>query len=200
MRDMIVGSVLAIIFLALLFAAPRYLPSGIDGVTRAEIAQIGAGFSGTRYLGRWTLACSAASHSHMAVASGAASQSATGRCRMERGYRDRGGQLLIVIAFRYAGPAKQLAMIVRFPAIGRKGEYLTVALGPKMSIRLPVYGCARNGCVAVGALIPAAQSLLEAEPQAQIVLPPAADGKQYTIAVGLDGLGPALDGMHRAEL
>jgi invasion protein IalB len=199
MRDTIVGIVLAIIFLALLFAAPRYLPSGIEGVTSTEIAQIPAGFSGTKYLGRWTLVC-AAGHAGVAESGAASSQPATGRCRMSRGYRDRGGQLLIVIAFRYADAGKQLAMIVRYPAVGNKGQYLTVVLGPKTRMRLPVYGCAKNGCVAVGGLIPAAQSLLEAAPEAQIVLPPAADGKQYTISVGLDGLGPALDGMHRAEL
>jgi invasion protein IalB len=198
MRDMIVGTVLAIIFVALLFAAPQFLPSGIDGLTRAEIAQIGAGFSGTKYLGHWTLAC-AAPHADAVGAGAAPSQPTSGRCRMQRGYY-RGGQLLLVIAFRYAGPGKELAMIVRYPAIGRKGEYLTVALASKLSIRLPVYGCAKAGCVAVGGLIPAAQSLLEAAPQAQIVLPRAADGKQYTISVALDGLAPALDGMHRAEL
>jgi invasion protein IalB len=196
MRDMIVGTVLAIIFLGLLFAAPQFLPSGIDGLTRTEIAQIGAGFSGTKYLGHWTLACAPRNSS---ATGSTPSQATAGRCRMQRGYY-RGGQLLLVIAFRYAGSGKQLAMIVRYPAIGRKGEYLTVALATKLSIRLPVYGCAKTGCVAVGALIPAAQSLLEAAPQAQIVLPQAADGKQYTISVTLDGLAPALDGMRRAEL
>jgi hypothetical protein len=49
-------------------------------------------------------------------------------------------------------------------------------------------------------LIPAAETLLRAASQAQVYLPPAADGKQYTIGIRLDGLAPALDGMHRAEI
>jgi hypothetical protein len=52
----------------------------------------------------------------------------------------------------------------------------------------------------VGALIPAAQSLLLSAPAAQVVLPPRADGKQYSIGIRLDGLAPALAGMRRAEL
>jgi invasion protein IalB len=119
---------------------------------------------------------------------------------MSRGYRDRSGQLVLAVAFRYAEPGNQLTMIVRFPFIGGKGQYLTLALGSKMNLRLPVFGCTKNACVAVGALIPAAQSLLVAAQNAQVVLPPSADGKQYTIGIRLDGLAPALDGMQRAEL
>jgi invasion protein IalB len=196
MRDTVVGVLLAIIFLALLFAASRFLPHGIEGVTRAEIAQIDKGFSGTKYIGSWTLACLPA-RSGKATPSSAAS---VGRCRMARAYRDGYGQLVLAVAFRYAEPGNQLTMIVRFPLVGGKGQYLTLALGSKMNLRLPVFGCTKNACVAVGALIPAAESLLIAASKAQVVLPPAADGKQYTIVIRLDGLAPALAGMQRAEL
>jgi invasion protein IalB len=198
MRDMIAGLVLAIIFLALLFAAPRFLPSGIEGATRTEIAQIGTGFSGTKYIGSWTLACAPAGAQPAAVAINSAAQ--VGRCRMARGYRDKYGQLLLAVAFRFAGPGKQLTMIVRYPPVGSKGQFLTLVLGPKSSLRLPVFACTKAACIAVGALIPAAESMLAAAPQAQVVLPPGPDGKQFTIGIRLDGLAPALTGMHRAEL
>lgn len=199
MRSLIAGLVLAIIFLALMFAAPRFLPTGIEGVTRSEIAQIGSGFSGTKYIGSWTLACSSAPTAGAANAM-ASNASSVGRCRMARGYRDKYGQLVLAIAFRYAGPGKQLTMIVRYPPVGNKGQYLTLVLATKMSLRLPVFGCNKTACIAVGALIPAAETLLVAAPNAQVVLPPGADGKQFTIGIRLDGLAPALDGMHRAEL
>ena len=202
MRGIVVGAVLAIVFLVLMFAAPRLLPRGITGLTQAEIAQLGAGFSGTEYIGSWTLVCSAKPARPGTVHNAALSapQAAMGRCRMAREYRDQNGQLVLSVAFRYAGPAKELTMIVRFPPIGRQGQYLVLGLGSKTRLRLPVFGCAKSACVAVGALIPAAESLLLAAPQAQVVLPPAADGKQYTIGIRLDGLAPALDGMRRAEL
>jgi invasion protein IalB len=202
MRGIVVGAVLAIVFLVLMFAAPRLLPRGIEGITRAEVAQLGNGFSGTEYIGSWTLVCSAnpAKAGAAKKATASASQAAVGRCRMDRGYRNRNGQLVLAVAFRYAGPAKELTMIVRFPPVGRQGQYLVLGLGSKTRIRLPVFGCEKSACVAVGALIPAAESLLLAAPQAQVVLPPTADGKQYTIGIRLDGLAPALDGMRRAEL
>ncbi len=195
MRNLIAGLVLAIIFLALLFAAPRFLPSGIEGATRSEIAQLGAGFSGTKYIGAWTLACSSAAGQEKSATSNAS----VGRCRMARGYRDKYGQLILALAFRYARPGKQLTMIVRYPPVGNKGHYLTLALATKMSLRLPVFGCTKTACIAVGALIPAATSMLVAAPQAQVVLPPNTDGKQFTIGIRLDGLAPALAGLQRAE-
>ncbi|HTT85175.1 MAG TPA: invasion associated locus B family protein [Rhizomicrobium sp.] len=199
MRDTIVGLVLAIIFLALLFAAPQFLPRGIEGATSAEIAQIGTGFSGTKYIGSWALACSARNATTQAKAP--ASSAAVGRCRMARLYKDNYGHLVLAIAFRYAGPGKQLTMIVRYPTVPiSKGQYLTLLLGPKSSLRLPVFGCGKAGCIAVGALIPAAESMLFGAPRAQVILPPGADGKQYTIGIRLDGLEPALAGMQRAEL
>jgi invasion protein IalB len=203
MRDTIVGVALAIVFLALIFAAPRFLPTGVEGITRADIARIGAGFAGTEFIGPWSLACSAASAvktpSQTGPATPSASQKSVGRCRMARGYRDRNGQLVLAVAFRFAGPAKVLTMIVRYPPSGRKGQYVTVGLSHQTSLRLPIYDCAKQSCVAVGALIPAAESLLLGSPDAQVVLPPQADGKQYTIGIRLDGLAAALAVMHRAD-
>ena len=197
MKETVVGAVLAIVFLALLFAAPRLLPHGIEGMTRAEISKIEPGFAGTKILGSWTLQCTPVPRPGAATS---APGESVGRCRMARGYRDGNGRLVLAIAFRYAGPAKNLTMIVRYPPIGAKGQYLVVGLGPKSSLRLPVFGCNKDSCVAVGALIPAARTLLMDAPQAKVVLPPMADGKQISIAVRLDGLAQALDGMHRAEL
>ena len=198
MRDTIVGAVLAVLFLGLLFAAPRFLPHGIEAVNRAEPAQIPPGFTGTRLIGSWDLVCAPAR-----TAEGAKqpdSQKEVGRCRMARGYRAQNGQLVLAVAFRYAGPQKALTMIVRFPPVGRQGQYLLLKLGPQGGLRLPVFGCTNGSCVAVGALIPAAQSLLLSAPAAQVVLPPRADGKQYSIGIRLDGLAPALAGMRHAEL
>jgi invasion protein IalB len=193
---MIVGAVLAVLFLGLLFAAPRFLPRGIEAANRTETAQIPPGFTGMRLIGSWNLACAP-----VRTAAGAKQpdpEMAAGRCRMARGYRAQNGQLVLAVAFRYAGPRKALTMIVRFPPVGRQGQYLLVKLGRQGGLRLPVFGCANGSCVAVGALIPAAQSLLLSAPAAQVVLPPRADGKQYSIGIRLDGLAPALAGMRRA--
>lgn len=197
----IVGSLLAIIFLALLFAASRFLPGGVEGMTRAEISQIGPGFAGTRYIGPWVLVCENRPPAPTANASHASSSSDdVGRCRMARAYRDNRGQILLTLAFRYAGQNKELTLIVRFPPVGHKGEYVVLGLGPKSALRIPVFGCTKQSCVAVGALIPAAASMLAQAQNAKVVLPPASDGKQYTIGIRLDELAPALSGMHRAEL
>lgn len=195
MRDTVAGAVLAIVFLALLFAAPRLLPHGIEATTRAEIAQIAKGFSGTRFIGSWVLVCSKPT-----AQAGQNSQDAVGPCRMARAYHDNNGRLILTVAFRYAGAPKVLTMIVRFPPMGRKGQFLLFGLGKQSTLKLPVFACAKDSCVAVGALVPAAKSLLVASSQAQVVLPPAPDGKQYTIRISLDGLQAALAGMERAEL
>lgn len=200
MKDTVAGAALAIVFLTLLFAAPRLLPRGIEGVTRAEASHVAPGFSGTQMLGSWMLQCSAASVSRNGTAAAPTQSSAVGRCRTARRYRDGNGQLVLAIAFRYAGPARTLTMIVLYPPLGGKGQYLVLGLAPKASLRLPVFGCTKISCVAVGALMPAAQSLLTGSPQAQVVLPRTADGKQYSVGVRLDGLGQALEGMRRAEL
>jgi len=195
MRDTVFGAVLAIVFLALLFAAPRLLPHGIEATTQAEIAQISKGFTGTRMIGSWVLVCSKPS-----PAGTQKPQAAVGPCRMARAYRDNNGRLILTLAFRYAGAPKVLTMIVRFPPIGRKGQFLLLVLGKRATLKLPVFDCAKDSCVAVGALVPAATSLLESSPQAHVVLPPTSDGKQYTIQIRLDDLPAALAGMQRAEL
>ncbi|HEX3430104.1 MAG TPA: invasion associated locus B family protein [Rhizomicrobium sp.] len=194
MRDTVAGSVLAIIFLALLFAAPKLLPHGIEATTQAEIAQIPKGFIGTRFIGAWVLVCS------RPAASNQKPQAPIGPCRMARAYRDNNGRLILTLAFRYAGTPKVLTMIVRFPPIGRKGQFLLLVLGKQTTLKLPVFDCAKDSCVAVGAMVPAATSLLVSSPQARVVLPPTPEGKQYTIRIQLDGLPAALTGMQRAEL
>jgi invasion protein IalB len=195
MRDTIAGSVLAIVFLALLFAAPRLLPHGIEATTQAEVAQISKGFSGTRFIGSWVLVCS-----KPAPKTSQESQTVVGACRMARAYRDNSGRLILTLAFRYAGAPKVLTMIIRFPPIGRKGQFLLVVLGKQSTLKLPVFDCAKDSCVAVGALVPAATALLLSSPQARVILPPTSDGKQYTIGIRLDGLSASLSAMQRAEL
>ena len=195
MKDTVFGAVLAIVFLALLFAAPRLLPHGIEATTQADVAQISKGFLGTRLIGSWVLVCSKtpspATQKPEAI---------VGPCRMARAYRDNAGRLILTVAFRFAGAPKVLTMIVRFPPVGRKGQYLLFVLGKQSTLKLPVFACAKDSCVAVGALVPAATSLLESSSQAKVVLPPGADGKQYTIGIRLDDLPAALAGMQRAEL
>ena len=49
---------------------------------------------------------------------------------MARAYRDNSGRLILTVAFRFAGTPKVLTLIVRFPPVGRKGQYLLFGLGP----------------------------------------------------------------------
>jgi invasion protein IalB len=199
MRDTVAGAVLAVVFLALLFAAPRFLPRGVEGAERADVNRITRAFSGSRFIGPWSLACAQSPPASPQPGAGG-TQGKVGRCRMARDYKTRNGQLVLAVVFRYAEPGEVLTMIVRFPPVGRSGEYLLIRLGPKSGLRLPIYGCMKGSCVAVGTLTPAAETLLLSGPIAQVVLPPRSDGKQYTIGIRLDGLGLALAGMKRAEL
>ncbi|HEX9159730.1 MAG TPA: invasion associated locus B family protein [Rhizomicrobium sp.] len=195
MKNTVFGAVLAIVFLALLFAAPRLLPHGIEATTQAEVAQISRGFLGTKFIGPWILVCS-----KQPSPTTQTPQAIVGPCRMARAYRDNNGRLVLTVAFRYAGAPKVLTVIVRFPPLGRKGQFLLIVLGKQSTLKLPVYDCAKDSCVAVGALVPAATALLESSAQARVVLPPTSDGKQYTIGIQLDGLPAALAAMQRAEL
>jgi invasion protein IalB len=199
MRNLVVGLSLAVLFLGLLFAAPRYLPHPIDTATKSEVSQIPPGFKGTRFIGFWTLGCSAKPPAPVAkpVQSGKP-PIIVGRCRLLRGYRAPSGQLVLAVAFRLVGPLKAMTMIVRFPPVGQRGDYVLFRLG-KNALRLPVLVCQPSGCVAVGALMPAAQTLLLSDHLAKVVLPKRRDGKQYIISVPLDELGPALEGLKRAE-
>ena len=199
MRNLVVGLGLAVLFLGLIFAAPRYFPHPIETATRDEVPQIPPGFKGTRFIGFWTLACGAKPPAPAAnPAQPGKPPIIVGRCRLLRGYRAPSGQLVLAVAFRLVGPLKGLTMIVRFPPVGQRGDYVLLRLG-KNALRLPVLVCQPNGCVAIGALMPAAQSLLLTDRVAKVVLPKRPDGKQYIISIPLDELGPALDGLKRAE-
>ncbi len=201
MRDTIVGLVLAVLFLGLLFAAPRYFPHSIEVTTRKEVDQIPAGFTGTKFIGAWTLACVPLPTAHRPAAVGAATPARPfplGRCRLVRGYRSPGGQTVLAVGFRLVGPHKALTMFVRIPPVGHAGDYVLLRLG-KNRLRLPVLACQQSGCAAVGSLMPDARDLLLSVPLTQVVLPKQANGTQYVVTIRLDELEPALDGLERAE-
>jgi len=92
-----------------------------------------------------------------------------------------------------------MAMLVRFPPAAKKGDIVVVKFG-QVGLKLPVYSdCPAGVCVAVGALVPVAESLVASAGVAQVILPPRADGKRITIGIHLDGIGPGLRGLRRAE-
>jgi invasion protein IalB len=204
MKDTIAGVVLAVLFLTGLFAAAHYLPHGARNLPTVAPIQIPAGFVGNRMIGPWDLLCGPKpqlqnNKTQQDSEHPAAALAAAGHCRLAHGYVNGDGKLILMIAFRMIGPQRAVAMLVRFPPAAKKGDIVLVKFG-QVGLRLPVYSdCPTSVCIAVGALVPVAESLLASAGAAQVILPPRADGKRITIGIRLDGIGPGLRGLRRAE-
>ncbi len=123
-----------------------------------------------------------------------------GRCRVIMEFRRKAApkQIVLTIAFRRVG-AKQdkLGLFVRTVA-ARKGQTLVLRLG-KAGFKLPVAGCARAGCLAIGILAPGSERDFALAEAGTLILPPGKDGKRRALRVPFSGLPAALAALRRAQ-
>jgi invasion protein IalB len=211
MRETLTGIALAVVLIAGLFAWDFLAPhKSIAEAIAQNAAAVQPGYAGTKEIGPWQLVCEDApaagkpapvpfSLSRTPRPAPAASVSA-GRCRVTLDYRQKKNptQILMIASFRLIGDARKLVMIVRMPAIARKGDALALRLGEK-ALKLPIAECQKGGCVAIAPLGLQAEAVLLAAPAGQLLLPPGPNGKRAGLPFPVIGLGPALNAMRRAE-
>ncbi len=213
MRGSIIGVVLAVLFVAGMFLLPRFVPHMVVQQNPAEAASsVETGFIGARRIGPWILACAKPDKKSapmpFSLGPGKPGMSAPppssqplGRCRTFLAYRAKANpkQVILMISFRLTAPAQRLAMIVRLPPIAKKGDRVTLRWG-KTAAALPVTGCEKGLCVAVGRFQPGSEAALLSQKSAQLILPPGPKGKRIGVDVPIFGLPAAVAAMRRAEL
>jgi len=221
MRSTIVGVVLAIIFLAAMFAVAQLQPHVAPPLYVQAAGDVDKGFVGEKRIGRWILVCRkpqpkpAGSEAAIpfsmnpdpktsAAAMAANAQSIMGRCLTALQYprKDNPRALLAAVNFRYTRDFKNLAMVVRFPAAwAQKGDTLNVILGrEKAKFPIEVRDCLANGfCTALGYLDAKGQSMILGVRQAVVVFPAKKDAKPLGLPVPLVALKEILAAMKRAE-
>jgi hypothetical protein len=209
MRDTFIGIVLAVALVAGLFALDHFYPHSPS--TAANDVQ--SGFVGVKAVGAWQLACppgpsgsaskapvpfSLNPNPRTAAAVVAGSTLNLGRCRTTLVFRrkDNPKAVILIVGFRLAG--EKLAMIVRFPALAKKGDTLVMRLA-QGALKLPVNDCGKDGCLTVGLLGQQALDRVLASPNAVLVFPAIRNGKPLGMLVPFDGLKESVAAMRRAE-
>ena len=210
MRNTLAATMLAVLFIAAMFALPRFLPHTPGRVMPGlAAAKIEPGFTGVQRIGLWTLVCAPPSPKSVPLpftfgprkpVAPSTRTAALGRCRALIVYRrkDDPKRAALVVTFRLIGPQQKLAMVVRMPPTAKKGDVATLRLGKGM-LNLPVSACDGQICVAMGAFAPRTEASLFAQPMGQLVLPPGPEGKRVAVTVPLRALRPAVDAMRRAQ-
>jgi invasion protein IalB len=216
MRDTVIGIVLAVLFLAGMFAAME-LRSGSGSEAGQSASEVQPGFVGVKAIGPWHLTCrepqpgavssaktpipfSLNPNPRTAAAVAAAAADPFGRCRtvfiLRR--KDNPNAAILAVAFRYVQATGKLVLIVHFPAFAKAGDPLVLRLG-KGGVRLQVNDCGANGCMSMGALSQQIQDLILASPSGVLVFPAKQNGKPLGMVLPFTGLGDALAAMRRAE-
>ncbi|MGN6515187.1 MAG: invasion associated locus B family protein [Rhizomicrobium sp.] len=193
MRNMIVGTVLAVLLVAGLFALAHYYRPTVGLQDPASVAaDVQPGFIGVKRLGPWLLACKPASKS--------AAADNLGRCQVSLIYRRQKNpkQTVLVVTFRTQGPKQQLAAIVVVPPIVKKGDEMDLQAGAKI-LRLPISVCKPTECVAAVVLTPKGEADLLSAPNGALFFPPNASGKRTGVPVPFMGVVPAISAMRRAQ-
>lgn len=193
MRNMIVGTVLAILLVAGLFALAHYNRPTVGMQDPASVAaEIQPGFVGAKRLGPWVLVCKQGPKS--------ATPDKLGRCQVSLIYRRQKNpkQTVLVLTFRTQGPNQQLAAILVVPPIVKKGDEMDIQAGPKV-LRLPISVCKPTECVAAVVLTSKGEADLLSAPSAALFFPPNAGGKRTGVPVPFMGVVPAISAMRRAQ-
>ena len=209
MRDILVGIVLAAALVAGLFALDHFYHRS-HGMTANDVQ---SGFVGAETIGAWQLACPPGPSGSAAKApvpfslnpnprtAAAVVENGSlnlGRCRTTLVFRrkDNPKAIVLIVGFRLAG--EKLALIVRFPALAKKGDVLEMRLA-QGALKLPVSDCGKNGCVSAGLLGAQALDRVLASPRAVLVFPAVRDGKPLGMLIPFDGLKASVAAMRRAE-
>ena len=211
MRNTIIGAILALLFLAGLFALPKYFPHQTVVMNPTDVAaKIEPGFTGAKQIGPWVLVCDRAANSQAAIPfswgatkgapAAATADNSAGRCRTILAFRRKGNpkQIMLLITFRTLSHGQRLALIVHLPPIAKKGDPVSLVWG-KQGFTMPISACNKAACAAMGALDPRGEAQLTRVKGANLLLPPGANGKRLTVGVPFAGLPQALGAMRRAE-
>jgi hypothetical protein len=210
MRNTLVAAVLAVLFIAAMFALPRFLPSAPNRIAPSVAAAgIEPGFTGVQRIGLWTLVCAPKAPKSVPLpfsfgprkpAAPAAGAAALGRCRALIVYRrkDDPKRAAMAVTFRLIGPQQKLAMVVRMPPIAKKGDVATLRLARGV-VNLPVSACDAQICVAMGAFAPRTEAGLLVQSEGELALPLSPEGKRVVVAVPLRALRAVVDAMRRAQ-
>lgn len=208
MRNMIVGTVLAILLVAGLFALAHYYHPviGMEEPTAAA-SEVEPGFVGTKRIGPWLLVCrpgpkdgAALPLSMKPYGRKGPGGTVLGRCQTSLIYRrkDNPKETVLVLTFRTQGPNQRLVAILVLPPIVKKGDELDLRADTKV-LKLPISMCQKNECAAAVVLAPKGEAELLSAHSAALFFPPAANGKRSGVAVPFLGLAPAINAMRRAQ-
>ncbi|HEX3675741.1 MAG TPA: hypothetical protein VHU87_15850 [Rhizomicrobium sp.] len=214
MRDTIIGVVLAVAFVAAIFAAGMHPHSYTPAYIEAA-AEVQPGYVGIKAIGPWEFICpkGPAARGKAAIpfslnpdpktAAAVTPQNALGRCRVALIYRrkDNPKAVILILSFRYSSDYTKLAMIVRFPQpFAQKGDKLILAVGREgRGIEMPVSECSQQGCLAAGLIDRPGQDLILSAKEGALVFPGKDHAKALKMLVPLVGLKEAFAAMRRAE-
>jgi hypothetical protein len=196
MKQTVAGIVLAALFLAGIYLAPRYFPIPVPRGS-ATVAAVAPGFVGQKQFGPWILTCPP---SQSTAQPSAGDANALGRCRTVIPFYDRTDRdrIVMAVAFRTLGKTNVLAMVVRFPPWANKGDDVVLKAGAT-GFKLPVYQCVSTICVAAVAIGPAAQKLMIAVKEVEILFPPGSDGKRHGVRMPTTDIPAAWAGLRKAQ-
>jgi hypothetical protein len=221
LRNIVTGTLLAIIFIVGLFVASHYfvrpgqLPVSATS-PGAIAAQIKSDFIGERRIGQWRLVCGPAmelprppamdGHTH-GNSEGTAPREAPppagwriSRCRTMLGLRSaqNPGERIGLI-FRQFGFKRVLALVLRFPpAEVQNGDIVSVRLD-EAEWQIPVRSCAAQFCLAIRSVKFVEVPVLERSSRLSISFKSTLSQKPRTIAVPTFGLPECLKAMRRID-
>lgn len=193
MRNMIVGTILAIALVAGLFALAHYNRPQLGMQDPAAMsAEVQPGFVGTKAIGPWVLVCRPGPKSTNA--------NSLGRCQLSLIYhrKENPKQVVLVLTFRVQSVAQHLVAIVVVPPIVKQGDEMDLQAGKKL-LKLPISICKKTECAAAVTLAPQGEADLLAAPSAALFFPPAANGKRSGVPVPFVGLPAAIAALRRAD-
>ena len=193
MRNMIVGTVLAVALVAGLFALAHYNRPQIGMQDPASAAaDVQPGFIGTKPIGPWLLICKPGPK--------AAGENGMGHCQLSLIYhrKENPKQVVLIMTFRVQGAAQHLVAIVVVPPIVKQGDEMDLQAGKKI-LKLPISICKKTECAAAATLAPKGEADLLSAPSAALFFPPAANGKRSGVPVPFVGLPTAVEALRRAE-
>ena len=226
MRSTVIGIVLAIAFIAALFAVSRMAPHRTTTTPNAPAvaaltpeqaaAKIGPKFVGGQRIGDWTLACGPGRElPRSPPVGGHASGNSEGtapkeappppgwkipRCKAMIGLRDpKSPADEIRISFRLMGFKRVLAMYVRLsPNMVQAGDTVMVRADGKDQA-LPVRGCAMQFCLALQSIRKVDEPSITGAKSLTLHFRPTGKSEEVSVPVSTTGLAPAIAVVHRID-
>lgn len=197
MKNVLLGIVMALVFMAGLFAAAHYLKRPTPEAEAKAVAEgVKPGFVGNKQIGVWVLAC--ADKTRTISAKDSKPAVTIGRCRtsLQLRRRDNPNRVALGLNFRLIGP--RLTMVLRIPPVAKKGDDLIVELGHK-GLKLPVAGCGKTECIAIAGLPNGTEAQLFSGHRGAVIFPVGPNGKRRIIPFPLTGLPDAVSALKRAS-